>query len=370
MIQLIIELLRECGIDYGFFRLMGYTTFRGLMGMATALALSVLLGHRIIVMLYRERFRDTSGEMFSLRRDATSKRGTPQAGGVMILLATDVSVALWADLTNPFVPLLLGGFLYMGFVGFIDDFQKVRFKSSLAGLSQLAKTILLMAFIVPFSILLVSPFNPVPEELRTVVQAPFYKVPLVDLGAVGFSLFAVFAIFAIVNAVNIADGMDGLLGTTSALTLGVYLIFAFVIGDSALSGQLLFAHIPDLGEVAVFAAVLMGSILGFLWFNAYPAEVFMGDTGSLAIGGVIAMTAFFVKQELLFVIVGGVFVLEIFTSLIQDKIGYRIGRRLFYRAPFHHSMTHLGIAETKVVVRLWIIGLVLALVGLLSLKVR
>jgi len=369
VIDLVISWLRHAGVDFGFFRLMDYPTFRALMGMATALGLSLMLGFRIIVMLYREGYRDTSGELLSIA-DTQSKRGTPSAGGVMMLLTACTSVALWCDLENPFVPPLLLGFLYLGMVGFVDDFQKARLKSSLGGLGQLAKTLLQLAFLVPFALYFVSSHSPVPQTLQTLIHIPFYKYPLLDLGSVGFVFFTVFAMFSIVNAVNFTDGMDGLLGATSVLAVGVYVIFAYVIGQQALADRLLFPYIPGVSEIVVFGAVLMGSVLGFLWFNAYPAEVFMGDTGSLAIGGAIAMMAFFVKQEMLFVVVGGLFVLEILTSLVQDKIGYRIGRRLVHRAPFHHSLTHRGIAETKVVVRLWILSLMLALIGLLSLKVR
>ncbi len=369
MVRLLVEALRAAGIDFGFFRLVDYQSFRALMGMATALAVSLWWGHRIIVRLYNEQFRDASGDMRSIG-DVQSKRGTPSAGGVIMLAAVAAATALWADLENGFVAPLLLGFLYLGVVGFVDDFQKARFKSSLSGLGQLAKTVLEMLFLVPFALYFVSPLNPVPEALTTLVYVPFYKHPVVDLGILGFVAFTVFAIFSIINAVNIADGLDGLLGTTSVSTVGVYVIFAFVVGDASLSSQLLFPRIVGAGEVAVFGAVLMGAVLGFLWYNAYPAEVFMGDTGSLAIGGAIAMMAFFTKQEMLFVIVGGIFVIEILTSLLQDKIGNRLGRRLVHRAPFHYSMTHAGIAETKVVIRLWIASLVLALIGLLSLKVR
>ncbi len=369
MIRLLIELMRSAGIDYGFFRLADYPTFRALMGMATALAISMFWGHRIIVRLYHERFRDASVDILTIG-DVRSKRGTPSAGGVLMLTAVCFSVAFWADLESGFIAPLLIGFLYMGFVGFIDDFQKARFKSSLSGLGQLAKTMLQMLFLVPFAIFFVSPLSPIHSDLQTLIYVPFYKRPLFDLGMLGFIAFTVFAIFSIINAVNIADGYDGLLSTTSLSTVGVYVIFAFVVGNVEIATQLLFPPIPGAEEVAVFGAILMGSVLGFLWYNAYPAEVFMGDTGSLAIGAAIGMMAFFVKQEMLFLIVGGIFVLEILTSLLQDKIGNRIGRRIVHRAPFHYTMTHRGVAETKVVMRIWIISLMLALVGLLSLKVR
>ena len=368
MIRILVEFFRELGIDPGFFRLVDFLTFRGLMGMVTALGLSLLLGPRVIVFLYTKGFRDTSGEFLSI--SVHSKRGTPTGGGILILTATLLSIVIWGDFRNPFLPVLVFGFLYLAAVGFSDDFLKVRFRSSLVGLSQIAKTALLLLFAIPFSLYFVSSSSPVPETLRTLIHVPFYKNPVLDLGSAGFVLFAVFAIFSIINAVNITDGMDGLLGGTAMLTAGVYVVFAYVLGHRLLADYLLFPFVPGSGEVAVFGAVLIGSILGFLWFNTYPAQMFMGDTGSLSIGGALAMMAFFTKQEILFVLVGGVFVLEIFTSLLQDKIGMRLGRRLVYRAPFHYSVAHQGVAEPKVVMRLWILAFCLAVIGLLSLKVR
>lgn len=368
MIELLIAFLRSYDLDFGFFRLMNYVTFRAIMGMTTALFFCLVFGFKTIVYLYNKRFRDTSGEMNSLK--AYSKRGTPTSGGLMIILSTVFSMLLWGDFSYPFSSVLLAGFSYCGFVGFFDDFQKTRFKSSLEGLSQIGKTILQIMFIIPFSLYFLSPLNPMPEELKTVIFVPFYKSPVLDLGPVLFLCFMVFTMFSIINAVNITDGLDGLLSGISGMTLGVYAIFAYIIGNSVLSRHFLFTYIEGTGEVTVFAAILTGAILGFLWYNAYPAEVFMGDMGSLAIGGAISMIIFITKQELLFIIVGGVFIFEIFTSLLQDKLGNRLGRRILHRAPFHHSLTHQGIAEPKATVRLWIISLILALVSLLSIKIR
>ena len=368
MIKLIVSLLEHAGADLGFLRLVNYITVRALLGMATSLGISLIFGFRFIVYLYDHNLRDSSGDYLSL--SAESKRGTPTAGGLILLTSTVVSIFLWGDLENPFLWPLLGGFFYLSLVGFLDDALKSRFKSSLSGLSQLGKTVLLLAYIVPFALFLVSDLSPVPADQRTLLYIPFYKTPVLDLGPVGYALFAIFVIFAIVNAVNITDGMDGLLCGTSVMTLGVYVIFAYILGNTIYSRYLLYPYLPGAGEIAVFGGVLMGGVLGFMWFNTYPAEAFMGDTGSLGIGGVLAMMALLTKQEMLFPIVGGVFVFEIFTSLLQQKVGDRLGRRLLYRAPFHHSMSHAGIPETKVVVRFWLIALVLVTIGVMSLKIR
>jgi len=368
MIKLLVDALQASGIDVGFLRLANYLTFRIIMAMATPLVLSLLFGFRFIVFLYRRNLRDTSGDIEAV--SAFGKRGTPTAGGLLVLFTTGLSLLLWADPTSPFMWWLSGGFFYMGFVGFLDDVQKVRFKSSLSGLSQLGKTLLLLLFVLPFAVMLVSGSSPLPDHLRTLVYLPFLKNPVLNLHPVVYVGFTVFAVFAIINAVNITDGLDGLLGGTAILTIGVYVVFAYVVGNAVYSQYLLFPTIPGAGEIAVFGSAMIGALFGFLWFNTYPAEVFLGDTGSLAIGGGLAMMAFFTKQEMLFPVAGGIFVFEVFTSLMQQKIGGRLGRRILHRAPFHHELTHRGIAEPKVVVRLVIVSTLLALMALLSLKVR
>ena len=367
MIKLIIEICQANGIDFGFFRLVNYITFRALMGMVFSLFFCLVYGSDFIVYLYRKGMKDTSGE---ISVSSHSKKGTPTAGGLLIIVSTIISYLIWGDFKNTYTTVLLAGFVYTGAVGFLDDFLKVRFKSSLSGLSQMGKTLLLFAFIIPFAIFYLSKLNPMPEGLKTMIYLPFYKNPVANLPEMVFGIFIVFTMFAIINAVNIVDGMDGLLAGTSVLTIGVYAVFGYVIGNKILSGYLLFPYIPETGEIVIFLAILAGAIVGFLWFNTYPAEVFMGDTGALAIGSVIAMSAFFLKQEFLFLIAGGLFVFEIFTSLIQEKIGTKLGRRVIYRAPYHHTLTHMGIAEPKAVVRLWLISVVLALLALLSLKIR
>ncbi len=368
MIKLLLEFLKGIGINYGFFRLINYLSFRTIIAVVTSLFFVLLLGHKFILFLYNKKFRDTSGEISSI--NAYSKRGTPTAGGLLIMSSTLISVLLWGDFKNSYFLMLLIGFIYLGFVGFLDDFQKTRFKSSLSGLSELAKTILILLFIFPFTIFYFSGMNTIPQSIKSNIYIPFYKNPLINIGEVGFIIFIFFTMFSIINAVNITDGLDGLLSGTSSLTIGVYSILAYIMGNTILSSYYLFPYIKGVGEITVFGAAIVGSLLGFLWYNSYPAEIFMGDTGSLAIGGVLSMMVFFTKQELLFLIAGGIFVFEILTSLLQEKIGNRIGRRIIYRAPFHHSMTHRGIAEPKAVIRMWIIAIILAALSLLSLKVR
>jgi phospho-N-acetylmuramoyl-pentapeptide-transferase len=369
MIHWLIELMKASDMELGFFRLLEYPLFRALMAAATALLLSLIFGFRMIVFLYRNGFRDTSGDFASL--PVSGKRGTPTGGGSIFLLSFFLSLLVWGDAASPFLWVLSGGTLLMGLVGFVDDFLKVRFKSSLFGLSQKMKTLLqFVLVIIPFALFFISDLNPLPAETKTQFFIPFYKFALFDGGSWFYFPFILFAFFAIGNAVNITDGKDGLAGGTIVASFAVFLALAFVEGQADSARFLIFPYLPGTTEIAIFISALIGGVLGFLWFNTYPAEVFMGDTGSLALGAALAMVAFLLKQEMLVPIVGGIFVIHAFTSLVQDKLGYRLGRRLFHRAPYHHDLTHKGIAEPKVVVRLWIIAVILALIGFLSLKIR
>jgi phospho-N-acetylmuramoyl-pentapeptide-transferase len=368
MIEMLVDWIKSLGWNPGFFRIFDYITFRVMMAALTALVVELLFGHLFIVFLYRRRFRDTGGEYLSL--DTHSKRGTPTGGGLMILLAAGVALVLWGRLGNPYLYGAASAFFYFGLVGWFDDWQKVRFKSSLFGLGQAAKTLLQLAYIVPFAYWLVSAFSPLPAACRTTFFLPFARGVAYDAGPWIFGAFVVFAFFSIVNSVNITDGMDGLVSGPAVMTAALYGAFAYILGNVIYSRYLFFPLFPDIGELAIFAGALIGGVIGFLWFNAYPAEIFMGDTGSMAIGAGLAAMAFLTRQEMLFPVVGGVFVASITSSLIQEKIGMRVGRRIFLRAPLHHGQAYKGIAEPKVVVRYWIVSLILALIAALSIKVR
>ncbi len=365
---IILHLLKQYGISYGYFRLFEYLTFRTMLAAITALLFVMIFGHPVIVALYRRRFRDTGGDYASL--DASSKRGTPTGGGLLIILSAMLALLLWGDWNSAYLLVAVAAFLYFGLVGYLDDLQKVRFKSSLFGLGQMAKTFMQLLFIVPFALFFISSWNPVPAVWRTPVLLPFVKNAVFEPAPLLFAAFIVFAYFSIVNAVNITDGLDGLVSGPSIMTLSLYGIFSYILGNTVLSSYLLFPYFPGSGELTVFCGALIGALLGFLWYNTYPAEVFMGDTGSLALGGSMAALAFLTRQEMLFPIVGGVFVAMIGSSLLQEKVGMRLGRRIFLRAPLHHSLTHKGVAEPKVVTRLWIISILLTILAALSLKLR
>ena len=376
----VLEPLR--GFDWT--RLASYISFRSILAAITAFCLILILGTRVIRVLYQRGAKDTMYDYGFMEPE--SKRGTPTMGGILIVGAVFVAVVLWSDPANPFVQWVLGAMLWFGAVGFVDDYLKVKHKDSRRGLSQLTKLGLQTVFAVLFMLVYLSDWisplaaervkllqgalNVTPENYKFYLQIPFYKYPVLDLS--WFYLpFGVFVILAISNSVNFADGLDGLAIVPATLTAGVYGLFAYIIGNSIHSRTLLFTHLVGSGELSIILSALFGAGLGFLWFNAYPAQVFMGDTGSMALGGVLAVVAIMLKQEFLFLLAGGIFVLEGTSVLIQEKIGINIlGRRIFHRAPIHHNFQHFGIAETKLVVRFWIIGIILMLLSLATIKIR
>jgi phospho-N-acetylmuramoyl-pentapeptide-transferase len=368
VIEWLTLLLADLGVRAGAFRLFGYLSFRLVMAALTALVLTLVFGHRVIVGLYRAGLRDTGGDHASLRVD--SKRGTPTAGGLLIVGSTLASLALWGRWSSYYLLAAVAALAWFGLVGLFDDWLKVRLQSGLFGLGQAAKTVLQLLFAVPFACWLVSSSSPLPPGLRSTVLVPFARHAAWEVAPWAFAAFVILAFYAIVNAVNITDGLDGLAAGPSALTATLYGVYAYVLGNAITSRYLLFEHQPGVGELAVFAGALVGALSGFLWFNAYPAEVFMGDTGSMAVGASLATMAFLTRQELLFPLAGGVFVATVFTSLVQQKIGDRVGRRIFLRAPIHHSWVHRGVAEPKVVIRTWIVAVMLTLAAALSLKLR
>lgn len=384
MIYYLAKYVLEPLQGFEWLRLVSYVSFRSIVSAITAFGLILLLGNRMIRWLYLKGARDTVHN-YGIQ-DQESKRGTPTMGGVMLIGSLFVSIILWNDLANPFVQWLLLAMLWFGGIGFIDDYRKMRHQDSRLGMSQAAKLGLQALFgIVFMTAFLSSEFSPLsadrvhllqgaagvdPENYKFFLQLPFNKYPVVDLS--WFYLpFGVFVILAISNSVNFSDGLDGLAIVPATLTAVVYGMFAYIIGNSIHANTLLFTHLVGSAEISIILSALVGAGLGFLWFNAYPAQIFMGDTGSMALGGMLAVAAIMIKQEFLFLLAGGIFVIEGASVLIQEKIGIGIlGRRLFHRAPIHHNFQHLGIAETKVVVRFWIVGIILMLISLATIKIR
>ncbi len=365
-------------------RLASYISIRSIVAAITAFGLILLLGNWTIRRLYLSGARDTIFDYGFM--DPESKRGTPTMGGVLIIGSVLVAILLWSDPANPFAQWVVAAMLWFGGIGFYDDYLKAKHQDSRKGMGQATKLILQSCFGLVFMLFyLSSTASPLDAERIKLLQGlegvtsadykfwlqlPFIKEPVLDLGWL-YVPFGMFVILAISNSVNFADGLDGLAIVPASLTAGVYALFAYIIGNSIYSRTLLFTHIVGSGELSIILAALVGAGLGFLWFNAFPAQVFMGDTGSMALGGILGVVAIMLKQEFLFLIAGGIFVAEGASVLIQEKIGIRLlGRRIFHRAPIHHNFQHFGLAETKVVVRFWIVGIILTLISIATIKIR
>jgi phospho-N-acetylmuramoyl-pentapeptide-transferase len=308
-------------------------------------------------------------------------------GGVIVLGGVLAAVALWC---NPFprrvlqdggpilhpspVPLLVMTLLFYGGVGAIDDILKVKRGGSDHGLSRRVKLLLQGLYGALFAILVMADGTSVfPAGIRTQLYLPgipAHIVPPPDLGVFYFGV-VLMAFLCISNAINFADGLDGLAIVPAGLTVFVFGLFAYVFSHEEFARMVAFEHIPTMTEAAVFAAGFLGAAIGFLWYNFYPAQIFMGDTGSMAIGGTIASLAVITKTEMLFFLLGGIFVYEFLSVFIQDYVGIqRVGRRLLFRAPAHHAFQHQGVAETKVVLRFWIVSFLLAILSIATLKLR
>jgi phospho-N-acetylmuramoyl-pentapeptide-transferase len=367
MIQLADYLQSEWG-GMGFLRLFHYLSFRAMIATMTAFLLALSVSTPMIRMLYRLRLRDVVEDYGVI--DVGNKRGTPTMGGLILLVTIIPSALLWCRLDVSFVWAGLAALLWFGAIGFWDDLAKVHGGGGADGLSQGMKIILQTLFALGLGLWMLSDASPLPADMRSMLYLPFYKAAVFDMGYLILP-FVALVVLAISNSVNFADGMDGLATVPTAVAFMVYAVFAYVIGNAVYSQYLHFDFVAGAGELAVLNGAVLGACLGFLWYNFYPAQIFMGDTGSMALGGLLATVVILLKQEMLFVIVGGVFVLEGMSVLLQEKIGIGwLGRRLFFRAPIHHSFQHRGVAETKVVIRFWIVALILAFIGLLSLKIR
>lgn len=365
MIDWLIEKLPDF-IGKGVF---DYITFRALMAVLTSFLIGILSGSKLIKIIYQLNFRDKSRDYGDVSN--RSKDGTPTMGGIIIFLSFFISVLVWGKLENYFLGILLFSAFWFTSLGFCDDYLKKMRGGSDQGMNRGLKFFFQILFGVILGLLVLSR-QPAgyPPDIITKLFVPFVKAPLVDLKFFYYP-FVVLVIICIANAINFADGLDGLATVPASMTIFVYAVFAYVLSNFKVAEYLMFPYIKGAEELVVALAALIGALGAFLWFNAYPAQIFMGDTGALFLGGVIATTAVLLKKELLFVIAGGVFVLEFISVFVQDYIGIKLlKRRIFYRAPIHHSYQFLGISEPKIVVRFWILAIIFTLISLISLKVR
>ncbi len=351
-----------------FLRLVEYLSARSIAAALTATLLVLIIMPRFIWWLHRRAFVDQSRATGI--PSAFDKAGTPVMGGMVLAGSVLVSCLLWCNLLSQHLLLVLAGMLWYGAIGLADDRTKMLARSGDRGMSESKKLLLQGIFAAILAAVILGPFSPIPQPLVGAFYVPFIKTPVFDSVWLYLPILFLF-VMVVCNSVNITDGLDGLAIVPSIFVVGVLGVFGYLMGNAIWARYLNYPLLPGAGELAVFCSAFVGAGVGFLWFNSYPAQVFMGDTGSLAIGGSMAVLSVLLKQEALFLILGGLFIVEAASSQIQDKIGIRwLGRRIFARAPLHHQMQHEGLAETKVVIRLWIVAGILALAALATLKLR
>ena len=342
-----------------------YLTFRAGGAVVTSLVVAFLFGPAIIRWL---RTKQKTGQ--PIRNDGpqghlVTKQGTPTMGGVMMLLGIALATLLWADLSNRYIWIALFVTLSYGAIGFLDDYLKVTRRSSggLKGRTKLLAEISVAAVAAYFVVLAGTP------DMAGKLALPFFKNVLIDLGVL-YIPFVVFVMVGSGNAVNLPDGLDGLAIVPVMIAASVFTIIAYLIGNVVFANYLQVHYVPGAGELAIFCGSVVGAALGFLWFNAPPAMVFMGDTGSLAMGGALGAVAVVTKHEIVLGIVGGLFVLETVSVIVQVASFKLTGRRIFKMAPLHHHFEEKGWAESTIVIRFWIIAIILAIAGLATLKLR
>jgi len=354
--------LKSLWIGFNVFK---YITFRAAMASITAFIACLILGPFIIRWLKKVNFgqhirREHVESLYALHKH---KQDTPTMGGILIIAAITVSTLLWSDVTNAYVLLTLGTFLALGAIGFIDDYKKVL-KQRNMGLKAISKFksqvilgLLVTAVIVAFM------------HIPTTLQIPFFKNVVIDFGIL-YCIFVIVVLAGASNAVNLTDGLDGLAIGCTIIAALTYAILSYISGNFRFADYLNVFYLNGSGELAVFCASMAGAGLGFLWFNSHPATVFMGDTGSLALGGGIGVVALLIKKELLLFMVGGIFVIEALSVVLQVIWFKTTKKRLFLMAPIHHHFQLLGWEESKITIRFWIIAIVLALMSLATLKLQ
>lgn len=358
---MLYHLLYPLHVDYSFFNVFKYITFRTFGAAITSVVLCMMMGPSFIRFLQRKQMGQ------AIRDDGPqshlSKKGTPTMGGGLILMGISVSTLLWSDLSNKNVWIALVTTLLFGLIGWVDDYRKVVQKNP-KGLSARQKLVaqIGVALIAAYAIYIL-------RDTPPVLKFPFFKEWSLNLGVL-FVPFAVFVIVGASNAVNLTDGLDGLAVGPTITTSVTFLILAYCAGHAKIAEYLQIPHIPGAGELTIFLAAVAASCLGFLWFNTYPAQVFMGDVGALSLGGALGTVAVITKNEFLLALCGGIFVMEALSVMAQVISFKTTGKRVFKMAPIHHHFELKGWAEPKVIVRFWIISILLALVTLSTLKLR
>ena len=362
--------LHRLSDEFGGFNVFSYVTFRAVAGAVTAFGLSLLFGNRIIRKLISLKVGQPIRSAEEVRRLAElhgPKQGTPTMGGVIIIGAVFVSGLLWARPDNRFVWLVLFSMIYLGVLGFLDDYLKVT-KRKTDGVPGRVKLVAQLVLAVIVTAVFLS--SPLLEVQARSLYLPFVKSPVITNMGWFTLLFFALVIVGSSNAVNLTDGLDGLATGCTITVAFAYALLAYAAGNFRIAEYLQVPFYPFTGELTVICGALVGAGLGFLWFNCHPAKVFMGDTGSLAIGGMIGVVAICCKQELLLAVVGGVFVIEAVSVILQVLSFQLTGRRIFAMSPIHHHFELIGWKENTVIVRFWIVSAIFALLGLATLKLR
>jgi len=354
------------------FNVFRYITFRTGGAIMTALIIAFVLGPGLIRWLKVRQGKGQPIREDGPQRHLLEKKGTPTMGGLLILLALTISTLLWADLSNLYVWTVLGVTIAFGLLGFADDYLKVT-KRSPDGVSGRVKLLFQAAVsvVAAYAIMELHSIQTIGQtaHLSGTVAFPFFKDLLLPLG-MGFLIFGMLVIVGASNAVNLTDGLDGLAIVPVMIAGASFGMIAYLVGNFVFANYLNILHVPKTGELAVLCGALLGASLGFLWYNAPPAMVFMGDTGSLALGGMLGTIAVAIKQEIVLGIIGGLFVLEAVSVIVQVASFKLTGKRIFRMAPLHHHFELKGWPEPRVIVRFWIISLILVLIGLATLKIR
>lgn len=361
---MLYDLLYPLSDNFPALNVFRYITFRAVGAIVTALLISLLLGPWFIRLLRRlsvgQNIRDVGPQAHFI------KAGTPTMGGLLILFAVVVSTLLWSSLTNLYIWFTLGVTLVFGLIGFFDDYLKVKREQNLGLTTKQKFALQIGAAALAGGLLLLLPET---YDFEPTLAVPFVKNLAWNLGYL-YVPFVVLVLVGASNAVNLTDGLDGLAIGSTMIAAATYAVFCYVAGNRIIAGYLQIDYVGGVGEVTVFCAAFVGASLGFLWFNAHPADVFMGDVGSLAIGAAIGIVAVLCKQEIILVLVGGIFVLEAASVMIQVAWFRIFKRRIFRMSPIHHHFEMVGWAEPKIIVRFWILAVIFALVSLSTLKLR
>jgi len=351
--------------QYPFLNLFKYITFRTGGAIFTSLLFCLFFGGSIIRKLKSLQAEGQPIRTIGPESHLLTKKGTPTMGGIMILISIVISTLLWADITNDFVWIILFVGLGFGLIGFLDDYKKLTKKSHI-GMRGKVKLLLEM-FIGMVAAYWISIGSP--QAQSTHLALPFFKGLLINLFVI-YYIFAAFVIVGASNSVNLTDGLDGLAIVPVIIAICCFGLIAYLVGNFKYSEYLQIHHVPKSGEIAVICGAILGAGLGFLWYNAPPAQVFMGDTGSLSLGGILGAMAVITKHEIVLAIIGGLFVIETLSVMVQVTYFRRTGKRIFLMSPIHHHFEKKGWGEPKIVIRFWIISVIFALIGLSTLKLR